>query len=93
MYGRRSQVLQLLTRKFLQSQDDVIVAELLQELYGSDDYTYLDHFGEVKTLLELGWLTHHSFTPLKISELSHLELYNTPVALTSIFMKLLERAH
>jgi len=85
-----AKILQLLTRKFLQSQEDVIVAELLQELYGADDYTYLSHFGEVKTLLELGWMTHHSFTPLKISELSHLELYNTPVALTSIFMKLLE---
>jgi len=85
-----AKILQLLTRKFLQSQEDVIVAELLQELYGPDDYTYLEHFGEVKTLLELGWMTHHSFTPLKISELSHLELYNTPVALTSIFMKLLE---
>jgi len=85
-----AKILQLLTRKFLQSQEDVIVAELLQELYGADDYTYLEHFGEVKTLLELGWMTHHSFTPLKISELSHLELYNTPVALTSIFMKLLE---
>ena len=85
-----AKILQLLTRKFLQSQEDVIVAELLQELYGAEDYTYLEHFGEVKTLLELGWMTHHSFTPLKISELSHLELYNTPVALTSIFMKLLE---
>ncbi|MBD3809407.1 MAG: AAA family ATPase [Sulfuricurvum sp.] len=85
-----ARILRHLTRKFLQSQEDVVVAELLQELYGTDDYAYLDHFGEVKTLLELGWITHHSFTPLKISELSHLELYNTPVALTSVFMKLLE---
>ncbi|MDP2078921.1 MAG: ATP-binding protein [Sulfuricurvum sp.] len=83
-------VLQLLTRKFLQSQEDVVVAELLQELYGPDDYSYLSHFGEVKTLLELGWITHHSFTPIKMSELSQLELFNTPVALTTIFMKLLE---
>jgi len=85
-----AKILQLLTRKFLQSQEDVIVAELLQEIYGADDYSYLAHFSDVKTLLELGWLTHHSFTPIKISELSHLELYNTPVALSSVFMKLLE---
>jgi SpoVK/Ycf46/Vps4 family AAA+-type ATPase len=83
-------VLQLLTRKFLQSQEDVVVSELLQELYGPDDYSYLSHFGEVKTLLELGWITHHSFTPIKMSELSQLELFNTPIALTTIFMKLLE---
>jgi len=85
-----AKVLQLLTRKFLQSQEDVPVFELLQEIYGAEDYEYLTHFGEVKTLLELGWITHHSFTPIKISELSVLELFNTPVALTSIFMKLLE---
>ena len=85
-----AKVLQLLTRKFLQSQEDVAVFELLQELYGTENYDYLAHFGEVKTLLELGWITHHSFTPIKISELSQLELFNTPVALTSVFMKLLE---
>lgn len=83
-------ILRLLARKYLQSQEDVVVAELLQELYGAEDYSFLSHFGEVKTLLELGWVTHHSFVPLKISELSHLELYNTPVALTPVFLKLLE---
>jgi len=85
-----AKILQLLTQKFLQSQEDVPVSELLQEIYGAENYEYLTHFGEVKTLLELGWITHHSFTPIKISELSVLELFNTPVALTSIFMKLLE---
>ncbi|MCX6060654.1 MAG: ATP-binding protein [Campylobacterales bacterium] len=85
-----AKILQLLTQKFLQSQEDVPVFELLQEIYGAENYEYLTHFGEVKTLLELGWITHHSFTPIKISELSVLELFNTPVALTSIFMKLLE---
>ncbi|MDO9303739.1 MAG: ATP-binding protein [Sulfuricurvum sp.] len=85
-----AKILQLLTQKFLQSQEDIPVFELLQEIYGAENYEYLTHFGEVKTLLELGWITHHSFTPIKISELSVLELFNTPVALTSIFMKLLE---
>jgi SpoVK/Ycf46/Vps4 family AAA+-type ATPase len=85
-----AKILQLLTRKFLESQEDVPVSELLQEIYGAENYTYLSHFGEIKTLLELGWMTHHSFTPIKISELSQLELFNTPVALTSLFMKLLE---
>ncbi len=85
-----AKILQLLTRKFLESQEDVPVSELLQEIYGAENYEYLSHFGEIKTLLELGWMTHHSFTPIKISELSQLELFNTPVALTSLFMKLLE---
>jgi len=85
-----AKILQLLARKFLQSQEDVAVSELLQEIYGAESYEYLSHFGEIKTLLELGWMTHHSFTPIKISELSQLELFNTPIALTPLFMKLLE---
>jgi SpoVK/Ycf46/Vps4 family AAA+-type ATPase len=85
-----AKILQLLTRKFLQSQEDVAVSELLQELYGVENYDYLGHFGEVKTLLELGWITHRSFAPIKISELSQLELFNIPIALTPLFMKLLE---
>ena len=83
-------VLQLLAQKFIGGQDDYIVSDLLQELYGAEAYTYVNHLGEIKSLLELGWITQNSFTPLKINDLSHLELLNTAVALTPSFLKLLE---
>ncbi len=83
-------VLQLLAQKFIGGQDDCIVSDLLQELYGAEAYSYVNHLGEIKSLLELGWITQNSFTPLKISDLSHLELLNTAVALTPSFLKLLE---
>ncbi len=85
-----AKILQLLTRKYLQGQEDVAVSEILQELYEGETYEYLSHFTEIKTLLELGWIIHRSFAPIKISELSQLELFNLQIALTSLFMKLLE---
>ncbi len=85
-----AKILQLLARKYLQGQEDVAVSEILQELYEGETYEYLSHFTEIKTLLELGWIIHRSFAPIKISELSQLELFNLQIALTSLFMKLLE---
>ena len=85
-----AKILQLMARRYIGGQDDVVVVEMLQELYGVEKYSYINHLGRVKGLLELGWLLHHSFTPLKISELSNLELLNTAVALTPSFLKLLE---
>ena len=85
-----AKILQLLSRKFIAGQEDCMVLDLLQELYGTDDYAYVNHLGKVKVLLELGWVIQHSFTPLKINDLSHLELLNTAIALTPSFLKLLE---
>lgn len=83
-------ILQLLAQKFIGGQEDYVVLELLQELYGIDDYAYVGHLEQIKSLLELGWITQNSFTPLKISDLTHLELLNTAVALTHSFLRLLE---
>lgn len=83
-------ILQLLSQKFIGGQEDYIVLELLQELYGTEEYAFVNHLEQIKSLLELGWITQNSFTPLKISDLSHLELLNTAVALTPSFLRLLE---
>ena len=82
--------LQYLAKKYMQGQDDVLVIELLQDLYGNEDYEYLKHLQEVKILLELGWLHQQSFTPIKISEVTPLEILNTSVGLSPSFLKLLQ---
>jgi len=74
----------------VQGQDDVLVLELLQDLYGSEKYEYLNHLEEIKILLELGWLHQQSFTPIKISEVTSLELLNTAVGLSPSLLKLLQ---
>ena len=83
-------ILQFLVKRYLQGSDDVLVIDVLQELYGNKDYVYLDHLADVKLLLELGWINQRSFTPLKISEVTNLELLTVAVGLTSSFLKLLE---
>ncbi len=88
--GDEALLLRQMSKKYLSSIEDVISLELLQEIYGSDGYGYLDHISELKRLLELGWISLHSFTPLKVSEITHLELLNTPIALSSVFLKLLQ---
>ena len=82
--------LQYLAKKFMQGQDDVLVIDLLQDLYEGDNYEYLNHLQEVKILLELGWLHQQSFTPIKISEVTPLEILNTAVGLSPSFLKLLQ---
>ena len=83
-------ILRYIAKKYVEGQDDVLVITLLQDLYSADAYAHLDHLVEVKNLLELGWLHQQSFTPIKISEVTPLELLNTAVGLTPSFLKLLQ---
>jgi len=85
-----AKMLQYLAKKYMQGQDDVLVLELLQDLYKTEKYEHLDHLKELKNLLELGWLHQQSFTPLKISEVTPLELLNTAVGLSPSFLRLLQ---
>jgi len=83
-------MLQFLAKKYMQGQDDVLVLDMLQDLYGEENYEYLAYLKELKNLLELGWLHQQSFTPMKISEVTPLELLNTAVGLAPSFLKLLQ---
>jgi len=83
-------ILRYIAKKYVDGQDDVLIITLLQDLYGAEEYKHLDHLVEVKNLLELGWLHQQSFTPIKISEVTPLELLNTAVGLTPSFLKLLQ---
>ncbi len=85
-----AEMLRYLAKKYMQGQDDFLVLELLQDLYESENYEHLEHLTELKNLLELGWLHQQSFTPMKISEVTPLELLNTAVGLTPALLKLLQ---
>ena len=85
-----AKVLQLLSQKYIAGNEDMLVVDILQTLFGEKDYTYINHLGLIKSLLELGWVIQHSFTPLKINDITELELLNTAVALTTSFLRLLQ---
>ena len=86
-------ILQYMTKKFIGGIEDHIVSEMLQDIFGENNYVYLDYLGTVKSALESGWLVQQSFQPLKISDMSHLELLNSAVSLTPSFLKLLEEGN
>jgi SpoVK/Ycf46/Vps4 family AAA+-type ATPase len=83
-------MLQYIAHRYMKGQDDVLVLDMLQDLYESENYEHLKHLKSLKNLLELGWLHQQSFTPVKISEVTPLELLNTAVGLTPAFLKLLQ---
>jgi SpoVK/Ycf46/Vps4 family AAA+-type ATPase len=83
-------MLQYIAHRYMKGQDDVLVLDMLQDLYESENYEHLKHLKALKNLLELGWLHQQSFTPVKISEVTPLELLNTAVGLTPAFLKLLQ---
>ena len=84
-----AKILQSLSKKYLQGEDDVLVLSLLQELYDTEKYEHLKYLEQIINLLELGWLHQQSFTPIKISEVSPLELLNSSIGLSPSFLKLL----
>ncbi len=83
-------ILRYIAKKYVEGQDDALVITLLQDLYAGGEYKHLDHLLEVKNLLELGWLHQQSFTPMKISDVTPLEILNSAVGLTPSFLKLLQ---
>ena len=85
-----AKILQKVALKYVSGREDVYVIDILQELFGSKSYAYLEHLQEVKTLLELGWLHHQSFHPVKVADVTPLELLNAAVSPTPSFLKLLQ---
>jgi hypothetical protein len=83
-------LLQTLARRYIKGEDDILIFDLLQEIYGKEKYEGIKHLGEVKILLELGWLHQQSFAPMKISEVTPLELLNSAVGLSPSFLKMLQ---
>ena len=85
-----AKILQYLAKKYLEGEDDMLIISLLQDLYGIEKYEFLQYLEQIKNLLELGWLHQQSFTPIKISEVTPLELLNTSVGLSPSFLRLLQ---
>jgi len=85
-----AKILQFLTKKYIIAIDNLLVIDVLSEFYDIKKYEHLDKIHLIKNLLELGWIVQNNFSPTKISEVSQLELINTPVKLSNSFLKLLE---
>jgi SpoVK/Ycf46/Vps4 family AAA+-type ATPase len=85
-----AKMLRYIVKKYMRGEEDVLVLDMLSELYDVQGYAHLNYLTQVKNLLELGWLHQQSFTPIKIADVTPLELLNTAVGLTPSFLKLLQ---
>jgi SpoVK/Ycf46/Vps4 family AAA+-type ATPase len=63
---------------------------LLGDFYNVQEFLHLEKIFLIKNLLELGWIVQNNMMPIKVSEMSNLELLNTSISLSSAFLKLLE---
>lgn len=86
-------LLKAITKHYIAGREEVIVADLLLELYGSDDYNYLLKLERVKNLLEMGWLAQQVFQPIKVGDQSLMGLLNALMSLTPSFLQLVENGN
>ena len=83
-------ILRSLARRYVQGSEEVGVVELLMELFGDEAYAYVGHLESVRQLIEAGWLVQSAFGPVKLGEVSKLELLHASVGLSATFLRLLE---
>jgi SpoVK/Ycf46/Vps4 family AAA+-type ATPase len=83
-------LLQSLTKQYVNGSTNLMVVDLLAEFYNIKEFEHLEKIALIKNLLELGWIVQTTLVPIKVSELSSLELINTSIALSPSFLKLLE---
>ncbi len=88
-----AEFLKAVTKHYIAGREEVIVADLLLELYGSEGYHYLLKLQIVKNLLEMGWLAQQAFQPIKVGDQSLMGLLNALLAVTPAFLQLLENGN
>ncbi len=87
-----ARILQLLTRRFVEGEDEGNVFDILEELFGSKDLLHIQKLEHIKRLLDLGWIVQSGFGPLK-EESTKLELLHSDIALSVPFLRLLEEGN
>ncbi len=88
-----AKILRDLTKKYISGIDEVNVYDLLSEIYGEEQYRYLEKLDLIKNLLDLGWVVQSGFGALKNSDYTKLELLHSDIALSVPFLRLLEEGN
>ncbi|MDR2904613.1 MAG: ATP-binding protein [Helicobacteraceae bacterium] len=83
-------ILRELTKIYLQGTAEISIFALLTEVCKFDRLDYLNHIGEIRELLELGWIVMPSLHKSRAGDLVSLELLHENISLSVTFMKLLE---
>jgi len=87
---QEAKILQYICRNFVKGLEETSVLDILQEVFESDGYEYLNNLHVIKHLMDLGWIVQISFGQIKMQEISKLELLNTSIAPSISLLRLLE---
>lgn len=83
-------LIQYVCSRYIKGLEEIPVLEMLQDIFSTDKYAYLENLKLVKNLLDLGWIIQMNFGQIKVHEVSQLELVNTSVAPSIALLRLLE---
>ncbi|WP_200763311.1 ATP-binding protein [Nitrosophilus alvini] len=88
-----AKLLRELAKRYINAQEEVLVSDLLLDIYGGKDFEHLHKLPIIKNLLELGWIVQGSFGSFKTNEHTTLELLHTHITLSVPFLKLVEEGN
>lgn len=83
-------VLHYMTNQYLSGTTELQVNEVLLEVFGTKKYKNLEHLHVIKQLLDSGWIISSGFGVIKESDSLLLEILNSQVSLSIMFLKVLE---
>ena len=85
-----AEVLKYMTKQYIASNMDMLVSDILLELYGLENYNHIKNIYVIESILDSGWAVQGGFSGVNNSEYSKLELLNSSITLSTTFLKLLE---
>ncbi|MDR0665517.1 MAG: ATP-binding protein [Helicobacteraceae bacterium] len=85
-----AELLRLLTKAYLEGATEISVYNLLSDAYKKERAGCVTRINEVRTLIDLGWVTLGGFHHGRTSEIVSLELLRQSISLSTTFMKLIE---
>jgi SpoVK/Ycf46/Vps4 family AAA+-type ATPase len=83
-------ILRYMSARYVEGAEELLVSEILSEIFCAKNYAHLEKLTLVKNLIELGWIVQSSISGIRGTETSKLELLNSSVTLGVTFLKLLE---
>ena len=89
-----NKILRHLAKCYIDGNPQISVFDLLNTVFGTDEYKFLGHLKDIKALRESGWISQ-GFSMFKNQSNidTNLALLHTEISLSAVFLKLLENGN
>ena len=85
------EILKKMLEEYIEGNEDIKVRDLLNDVFKVKNIKALEKISLIKNLLDEGWIVINSFSQIKNSDFSMLEILNSSVSLSVAFLKLIEQ--